>query len=117
MPAPDTIPPPAITGLAASDAYNGNVLLSWEQSAAGDFNHYNVYLSTVEITNVIGMTPIHRITDITTNSYRATGLEDGTKYYFAVTAVDDSGNESPLVTIIGVTPVAKETLPPHSRYA
>ncbi|GEM_PF-407196 len=112
VPAPDTTPPPAITGLAASDAYNGSVLLSWEQSAAGDFDHYNVYLSKVEITNVTGMTPIHRITDITTNSYRATGLEDGTKYYFAVTAVDDSGNESSLVTITSVTPVAKETLPP-----
>lgn len=111
-PPPDTTPPPAITGLVANGAYNGKVLLSWDQSTAEDFDHYNVYLSKAKIMNVTGITPIQQITDITTNSYRVTGLEDGTNYYFTVTAVDDSGNESLLTTIVSVTPVA--TLPPPS---
>jgi hypothetical protein len=110
-PPPDTTPPPAITGLVATDAYNGKVVLSWGQSTAEDFDHYNVYLSTEEITDVTSMTPVHRITDITINSYLVTGLKDGTKYYFAVTAVDKSGNEGSLVTITSATPV---TIPPSS---
>jgi len=70
VPLPDTTPPPAITGLVASDAYNGKVVLSWDQSTAEDFDHYNVYLNKAEIMNVTGMTPIHQITDITINSYQ-----------------------------------------------
>ena len=110
-PPPDTTPLPAITGLVASDAYNGKVVLSWEQSTAEEFDHYNIYLSKAEITSVTGMIPIEQITDVTTSAYQVTGLEDGTKYYFAVAVVDDSGNESSLVTV-SATPVAKEILPP-----
>ncbi|MDH5696447.1 MAG: fibronectin type III domain-containing protein [Dehalococcoidia bacterium] len=107
----DTTPPPVITGLVVSDAYNGKVVLRWEQNTAEDFDHYNVYLSKAEIINITGMMPVERITNVTTSAYQVTGLEDETKYYFAVTAVDDSGNESTLVAI-SATPVAKETLPP-----
>ena len=105
-------PPPAITGLVVTDAFNGEVLLGWNQSNAADFDHYNVYLSTTEIIDISGMKPIHQVMEITTSSYRVTGLEDGTRYYFTVTAVDDSGNESALLTIVSAIPEAKETLPP-----
>lgn len=44
--------------------------------------------------DVTGMQPIQQIKDIATRRYQVTGLEDGTRYYFAVTAVDKSGNES-----------------------
>ncbi|MFC1869742.1 fibronectin type III domain-containing protein [Chloroflexota bacterium] len=111
VPLPDTTPPSAITGLAASDAYDGKVTLSWDPSTAGDFNYYKVYQSQAEITSVTGMSPVHKITDVNTSGYPVTGLENGTTYYFAVTAVDKSGNESSLKSI-RATPVAKETLPP-----
>jgi len=106
LPPPDTTPPPAITGLAASDAHDGTVVLSWEPSTAEDFDHYNVYLSDAEIISVAGVTLTQ--TDIIATRYQATGLEYGTTYYFAVTAVDISGNES-LPATISVIPPAEET--------
>jgi hypothetical protein len=109
---PETTPLPAITGLAAGVTDNGRVVLNWDQSTAAGFDHYNVYLSKTEITSVTGITPAQQITDITTNTCQITGLEDGTKYYFAVTAADKSGHESPIVTTTVTTLVAGEPPPP-----
>jgi hypothetical protein len=106
----DTTPPPPITGLTASDAYNGRVVLSWEQSTAEDFDHYNIYQSTAEIVDVAAIEPTHQLRDITFNNLEITGLEDGTEYYFAVTAVDDSDNESS-PTMVSATPEAEEPPP------
>ena len=100
----DIILPPAVTGLAACDAYDGKVNLSWDQTMAEDFGQYKIYVSESEIADVTGMTPVHQITDISINAYQVTGLEDGTKYYFAVAAVDESGNESRVVACVSATP-------------
>ena len=43
--------------------------------------------------DVTGMKPVQQIKDVATSRYQVTGLEDGTRYYFAATAVDKSGNE------------------------
>jgi len=61
------------------------------KAVAKDFVHYDVYMSQAEIVNTSGIAPVQQITDIATNTYQATGLEDGAKCYFAVTAVDESG--------------------------
>ncbi|MFC2044040.1 aryl-sulfate sulfotransferase [Chloroflexota bacterium] len=89
----DTAAPAAITGLVAADAYDGRVNLGWDKSADEGFDHYNVYIARAEIKDIAGMTPAHRVNGITENIYQVTGLEEGTRYYFAVTAVDRSGNE------------------------
>ncbi len=104
-PAPDTTPPSAITGSTAMDAYDGKVVLSWSKSTAGDFSHYNVYVSKSEIADVAGMTPVHQLKDVTANTYQVPGLQVGTKYYFSVTAADKSGNENKSTTSVSVTPV------------
>lgn len=111
-PPPDTTPPTAIIGLVASNAYDGKVVLSWGPSTAGDFDHYNIYLSQAEITSVAGMFPIHQITDIAITGYQVTGLQNGTRYYFAITAVDHSGNESSLGTTASATPTTPGLPPP-----
>ena len=103
-PPPDTTPPSAITGLVAIDTYDERVNLSWDESADEDFDHYNIYIGESEIADVTGMTPVQQITDITTSTYQATGLEDGAKCYFAVTAADESGNESAQVSSVSATP-------------
>jgi len=104
-PPPDTTPPSAITSLIAINAYDGRVNLWWDKSTAEDFARYDVYVSKTEITDTSGMTSVQQITDIATNTYQATGLEDGTKYYFAVTAVDKSDNENAQVASVSATPV------------
>jgi fibronectin type 3 domain-containing protein len=83
--------------LVATDAYDGRVNLWWDKSTAEDFDYYNVYISELAVTDVTSITPIHQIRAISTTNYQATGLKVGTKYYFAVTAVDKIGNENKLV--------------------
>ena len=103
-PPPDTTPPSAITHLGATDAYDGRVNLRWDKSAAEDFDHYDIYVSKAEIADTSGLTPLHQIGDIATNSYQVTELEVGTKYCFAVTAMDKSGNAKAQVTSVSATP-------------
>ena len=105
-PTPDTTPPSAITGLVAWNAYDGNINLIWNRSSAADFGRYNVYVSTAEVVDIAGLTPVQQIEAIATTSYQLTGLEDGTKYYFFVTAVDDSGNEDTRMANVSGTPTA-----------
>lgn len=105
-PAPilDTIPPPAVTGLIAVNAYDGKVNLWWDKSAAEDFDHYNIYVSQSVITDVTGITPVHQVKDISVTNYQATDLKNEIKYYFAITAVDKNGNENKQVSILSVKP-------------
>ncbi len=101
---PDTTPPSPIGGLVAVDAYDGRVNLWWDKSTTEDFARYDVYVSKTEITDTSGMAPVQQIKDIATCRYQVTGLEDGTRYYFAVTAVDKSGNEGVQVASVSATP-------------
>ena len=103
-PPPDTTSPSAIAGLVANNAYDKRVNLWWDKSTATDFDHYNIYLNKSEMADVTGMKPIQQIKDVATCRYQAIDLEDGTSYYFAVTAVDNTGNEGTKVTSVSVTP-------------
>ena len=105
----DTTPPPPITGLIVINAYDRRVNLWWEKSTAEDFDHYNVYASESEINDVTGLTPVHQIRDILATNYQATGLRDGTRYYFAVTAVDKNDNENRQVSSPSITPTPMPT--------
>ena len=101
----DATPPPVIAGLIATAGYDGVVGLSWEKSTAEDFAHYNIYAGKSEIADVAGRTPVHQITDIAANACQLTGLENGTRYSFAVTATDKNGNEKTRVACATATPV------------
>ena len=74
-------------GLLATSG-NGQVSLSWAPPAANGgaaVSSYNVYLSTTA--GVQGS----RVAQVAGTSYTATGLQDGTTYYFEVTAVNTAG--------------------------
>ena len=64
----------------------------------------NIYVNKAEILDAKGMTPSQKITAISTNTCQVTGLEDGTKYYFAVTVADKGGNENKRVASVSATP-------------
>ncbi len=106
----DTTPPPAMSNLIAADDLDGKVILSWDKSTAADFGYYNIYISQSMITDVTGMTPNDQIKEIDRNTYQAVGLKLTTKYYFAVTAVDKSGNEKNQVTCVSAIPTKHVTL-------
>ncbi|WP_239469793.1 glycoside hydrolase family 9 protein [Archangium violaceum] len=90
--APDSTPPAAPAGLLATAASSSQINLTWTAGTEADLKGYNVYRSTTS-----GFTPSasNRIASgVTTASYASTGLNASTPYYFKLTAVDTSGNES-----------------------
>ena len=79
-------PPPAPTGLAAT-AGNASVALSWNASSGA--TSYNVYRGTSA--GGEGTTPV---ATIASNSYTDTGLANGTKYYYKVSATNGGGTSA-----------------------
>ncbi|MBI5071850.1 fibronectin type III domain-containing protein [Candidatus Falkowbacteria bacterium] len=107
----DTTPPPPILGLTATDALDGKIDLAWIKSDAEDFGYYALYWSEVDFTNVADLTLAARISDQITTAYQVSGLTNGTKYYFAVTAIDRNGNEDKNVSTANAVPTPS-TVPP-----
>jgi plastocyanin len=119
-------PPSVITGLIATDTSyirSGQIDLAWHPSDASDFAYYSVYAAETEITDITGLSPVGRINDRTDVTYETTRygvpgirlalfafLED-TEYWFTVTAVDASGNESEVGTSISAI-IEKMPAPP-----
>ncbi|QRK07426.1 glycoside hydrolase family 9 protein [Archangium violaceum] len=90
--APDSVPPAAPTSLSATAASSSQIQLTWAANAEADLKGYNLYRSTTS-----GFTPSasNRIASgITAASYSDSGLNASTTYYYKLTAVDTSGNES-----------------------
>ena len=90
--APDTP-----TGLALSNAGNGTTLnLTW--SAVSGASTYNVYKSTDNSSFPLLASP-------SVANYSATGLTAGTTYYFKISAVNSTGDESAASTAVSTVPV------------
>ena len=68
----------------------GTATLAWNASTESDLAGYKVYRGTGSGTYGAPLTTLPK----TTTSYTATGLLNGTTYFFAITAYDSSGNES-----------------------
>ncbi len=81
--------PPAIPGNLTSDASDGAVSLGWD--AVDDADTYSVYRATSSTDGVSGNA---LDTDISSTIYTDGSAENGTTYYYRVTAVDEAGNES-----------------------
>lgn len=84
----DTTAPAAPSGLTA-DADDALVSLSWDAVDGAD--SYNVYRATSSSDGVSG-SPLD--TDLTEPGYADETADNGTTYYYRVTAVDSAGNES-----------------------
>ena len=86
---PDTTPPPVPGGLIAT-AGDANVSLAWASVSSADLAGYHVYRAASSTGPWTKLT----ITPTTATNYAATGLTNGTTYYFAVSSIDTTGNES-----------------------
>jgi len=86
---PNTIPPSAPTGLLLLNG-NNSVEIMWNRNPENDIAGYNVYYaySYNGKYTLIGSTQ--------NNYYVDNGAQNGTTYYYAVTAYDFNGNESAL---------------------
>ena len=76
--------------LTLSATAAGTVTLTWNASTESDLAGYKVYRGTGSGTYGAPLTTLPK----TTTSYTATGLQNGTTYFFAITAYDSAGNES-----------------------
>ncbi len=89
-------------GLVAADVpqdEGGAVRLDWQTVGEADVHSYRVYRS-IESTGSFALvaTVEHAL------NYVDTGLQDGTTYHYAVSALDDAGQESDLSSIASATP-------------
>jgi fibronectin type 3 domain-containing protein len=102
---PDTIPPLAPTGLSAT-AGNGTVSLDWNDNGEGDLDGYNVYRSE---TSGSFYTQINASL-LTSSDYVDTDVVNGTPYYYVVTALDMTANESAASSEVSATPAVITTI-------
>ncbi|HEY3396558.1 MAG TPA: S8 family serine peptidase [Armatimonadota bacterium] len=100
----DDLPPAAVTTLTAVDRpadSGGAIVLSWTYTPAADFQAYRVYRQNYKFTVVTGRTPVATLTDGALQTWTDTSVSDGVDYYYAITAVDQAGNENAAVTAVG----------------
>ncbi len=95
----DTTAPSAPTGLVAT-AGDGSVSLDWANNVEGDLDGYNVYRST---TSGSGYAKLNGSV-VATSDYTDNTASNGTTYYYVVTAIDTSANESANSTEDSATP-------------
>ena len=98
---PDTTPPDAPTGLAATPG-DAMVSLDWDDNAEGDLAGYNVYRST---TSGSGYGLLNGSL-LTSSDYIDNSVTNDTTYYYVVTAEDTSANESTASSEDSATPTA-----------
>ncbi len=104
----------APTGLTVSAPVDldGVLELDWADNTDSDLAGYNVYRSETS-----GGSYSQIATDVINSDYADTGLIDGTTYYYVITAVDSSGNESGNSAEAWGTPDNAAPLPPMSLTA
>ena len=98
----DTFPPTVPTGLTAVPSNNGaapTIDLSWEPNTDPDLAGYHVYRRTAT-------GAFQRLTQqpVLGPAFSDTAVTLGTTYTYRVTAVDNTGNESPASTEVTETP-------------
>ncbi|MDO8613829.1 MAG: glycosyl hydrolase family 18 protein [Dehalococcoidia bacterium] len=96
-PTPDVTAPAKITGLTIDNSVAGRFTLTWNASAAPDLEKYRVYASIKEGAEFPAQYDLVAEVPKGTNAYtddEFTLPDMGKTYYYVVTAVDTSGNES-----------------------
>jgi len=107
-PCPDREPPPAPTGLAGAARSPYAVELTWQASRADDVSYYNVYCSPKPPPAPVQE---NRVASPSETRVLDWGLQAGTAYHYAVTAVDRLGNEGPpCAPVVVQTPAVRRVL-------
>lgn len=95
------MPPYWLDARPFAGGLDGDLELEWSRCTALDLSHANVYASSVEISDAIGLSPDFTMLPLDGNT-TIISLEAGRPYWIAMTCVDDAGQEDLLnATIIG----------------
>ena len=110
---PDIVPPKKPANLAASvSSNNSGIILKWDENSESDLGGYNIYYGT-DSTNYNGTGANEGDSPIAVSQlkeYTITGLTPGVKHWFALKAIDFSGNMSEFSNITSATPVVTDIL-------
>jgi hypothetical protein len=88
----DTTPPASPSNLnVTSPGTSGNLVITWDPNTESDLAGYRIYRSNTSGSGYIEVGTVSKLV----TSFTDTGLEDGKTYYYVITALDSSGNESP----------------------
>ncbi len=118
----DTIPPSAITDLAASNPTGSSIELAWtapgDDGSSGTASAYDIRYSTSLIdegsfasANEVAEEPIPSMAG-TAQSMTVTGLSQNTTYYFAIKSSDEAPNTSPISNVPDLTTTEASTEDP-----
>lgn len=102
----DTTPPNMPTGLGAS-SNSTTIDLAWTVNSESDIAGYNIYRSTTTGSGYVKV----NASLVNTGIYEDKGLSESTTYFYVVTAVDTSGNESSYSTEVNATTDVTGTSP------
>jgi hypothetical protein len=102
---PDTTAPAAPAGLSAS-AGDSVVELDWNNNSEEDLNGYNIYRSTTSGAGYIKLNS----TLLTDSQYTDETVTNNTVYFYVVTAVDMSLNESAMSGEVYAIPIDMDTI-------
>ncbi|RYE12915.1 MAG: hypothetical protein EOP51_30700, partial [Sphingobacteriales bacterium] len=100
----DAVAPTSPTGLAATPAVAQNII-SWNANVENDLASYKVYQGITANPTVLLATVVAGIT-----TYTHTGLDNGTTYYYRISAVDNAGNESTVTADITSVPKVSQVI-------
>ncbi|HLJ73352.1 MAG TPA: hypothetical protein VKU62_02110 [Thermoanaerobaculia bacterium] len=92
----DLVPPPIPTGLTAL-VETKTIRLIWDPVSAPDLAGYRVYRTEgagLQELKVVGRIPLTAGAPVTDTHFSDTGVQPGISYFYEVTSVDKSGNES-----------------------
>jgi fibronectin type 3 domain-containing protein len=106
----DTVKPATPTGFTVTSIREitlNSVPLKWDKNAESDLEHYIIYYGLES--GSLDQQDADTTKD--SSSLIVTGLSSSTRYYFAISAVDDSGNESDKSSEIVVDTVV-DNIPP-----
>jgi len=94
----DNLSPLAPTNLGGRPGPGNTWIVSWKSpiDQVADFKDYVVYRST---TQNVSPDSSHRLGDVKDTVYVDSTIQIGTTYYYGITSIDSSGNESRLVTL------------------
>ena len=81
----------------ASDSHPGTITLDWDDNSESDIFGYAVYVGRSSVGPFI-----RRAWLLSDSSYADSGTTDGASYYYAVTAIDSWGLESPKSDVLRV---------------
>lgn len=101
----DTIPPPEVTTLTVFDTpadNGGSISLDWAgYTGSPDLAGFHIFRATATFSDISSMSPIATVMNPAARSFQDTPTTDGVQYWYAVTGVDDEGNEPTTVTAAG----------------